>query len=147
MKELVEKYNYLIENYPFKSKYYHLRSLNNFIENFDNIKDYNDKEKAFELLDNCLNYSIDNEINNLNECKIIYKEFIVNIGKLYKKNMNFKMTFHTSSVLINCFVVSLICVYLKANILIFITVFIAHSYFLFSVYSNKKKNIVYGLNY
>lgn len=50
MKELVDKYNYLIEKFPFKNKFYHLISVKNFIDNFENIEDKKDKENAFSLL-------------------------------------------------------------------------------------------------
>jgi len=81
---------YKIENLKFKipkekKKYYHFRSIDNFIYHINNKKLSNKKFVINKLLE----FIEFLEINTIHDSLIIFNNFLKPVGDLYEKNLNF----------------------------------------------------------
>jgi hypothetical protein len=147
MNDLVEKYNYFIENFPFKNKFYHLISVKNFIDNFDKIKNEKDKEEIFSLLNEYMDYITLNDVESNRHCRSLYYEFIEPLGRIYSRNMEFKFLIPPSTIILLTVILNLICLYFHTIYIVFIFIFLIGSYSFLLVLKMRKRDNVYSYNF
>jgi hypothetical protein len=123
MNDLVEKYNY-------------------FIDNFDKIYNKKDKEKAFSLLDNYLGYAINNDVENNSEYKQIYYQLIAPLGLIYKRNMPYMLLVLTSTIIFLAIILNvLLFIFKRVHIYFVILNFICLLFYLLIKFYSKKGNV------
>ena len=147
MNDLVEKYNYFIENFPFKNKFYHLISIKNFIDNFDKLKNEKDKEEIFSLLNEYMDYITLNEVNSHKECKSLFYDFIAPIGRIYSRNIKFIFLFAPSTIIIYTIIIAAVLCGFKINYLFLSLLFLICIGVIILVYNMRKNGNVYSYNF
>ena len=70
-------------------KYYHFRSIGNFIYFFDELGNNQVKEKVYFTIIEYLDLVKDEPIYDINECITVYEEYIKPIGSLYENAFGF----------------------------------------------------------
>jgi len=86
---IIEKYNYITENIPEKRKRHNLKSINNFLLHFEEIKNPLEKEQVISLLNDYFDFILNNSIDTNKERQDVYFTFIEPVGLIYKRNASF----------------------------------------------------------
>jgi hypothetical protein len=146
-KEIFEKYQYLKSEMPHKRKYYHLKSIKNFIDHLNEFVSISDKKVAEELLSNYLEFVIHKEKINQGEAKKIFVNHILPIGKLYSYHLNFSFILQFSSVVFfGLLLVFLLFLFGTPYMILFFLVLLILIY-LINRYRKLKSGRVYGYDF
>lgn len=86
---LKEKFEILKKMPKQNIRFYHMRSIRNFIFHFNEIKSPNDKVYVFNYMDAYLDDVIENGIYNINECKDLFNKYLYPVGKFYMQKLKF----------------------------------------------------------
>jgi len=70
-------------------RFYHIKSVENFIFHFDETSQTLEKENIFNLLKNYLDHINENDISDIIECREKFEKFIYPVGKYFEKNCKF----------------------------------------------------------
>jgi len=86
--ELINQYEKILEKPKSDDRFYHIKSVANFINNFSQLKDTS-KIKANNILNEYLNYAFENSIENIEDGVFIFNTYIKPLGEIYKSDCNF----------------------------------------------------------
>lgn len=141
---LEDKLNYIIVFCTGKLKYYHYKTIKNYIFYLDKIPNKEDKEKIFEILNEYLEL-IKNEPNPTRDLAIEYfQNYIQPVSRFYENYFDFapmlNLWIAIYWILIICGIEYMLHFY---SLVIMITCLLIFSYFLF-IHFNKLKRKVYG---
>lgn len=117
---VIEKYNYIFENIPAKRKRYHLNSIRNFLLHFDEIKDNVEKKQVICLLNNYLDFILNNSNDNNKERQNDYYNFIEPVGLIYKKHASFRYFISPQFCIFISVIINIIILIVNPNILLLI---------------------------
>ncbi len=144
--EVILKFNYYIENFPEKRHLYQPKSVFNFLKHFEEINE-KDKITVTNLLNEYLDYILENKIDNKEDCKEAFFTYIFPIGAIFKRDANFILLFRYKSylfllALLNIF---LLLIYPNITILVFLNIIgIVITLYLFK---RSKTTRVFGVNW
>jgi hypothetical protein len=130
-----------------QKRFYHFRSIQNFIYFFDKLKSSERKEKAFFTLNEYLDIVKSEPIEDINQCIFLYTKYIKPIGSLYEDEFNFMPAISFRTVLF--LVIIFYGVFYLFNLPVVFYVFIGIILFGYYFYFLKKKlqKRVYGLKW
>lgn len=86
---LQNKFNDLKLARDSNQKFYHFRSIENFIYHFDDVGSLELKEKIYSILMEYLQKVIEDPIENLEECTSLFDDYIRPVGNLYERALGF----------------------------------------------------------
>jgi hypothetical protein len=88
-----EEISLLTKNLPSSyKKYYHLKSIENFLYNFDKLSDEESKQYVKDLLAECIDYYQCHSISNVFESLDIFQKYLKPVGQVYERQLNFSIT-------------------------------------------------------
>jgi hypothetical protein len=70
-------------------KYYHLKSITNFLYHFHSLEDKNSKEEVLILLTNLFNYYKEHSIRDIQESLTVFQKYLKPIGEIYEQQLGF----------------------------------------------------------
>jgi len=144
--QLIEKFNFIVNHMPHKNKYYHLKSMYNFLQHFNEIPDRERKEKVFNSLNEYLNYITENDIVSTKECRHVFFTFIEPVGLIYKKCCGFSYILRPQSLVVYLIALNLIFFLFKTNPYFYILNILGFA-FIYLMYKRSKSSRVYTFNW
>ena len=147
LENIIKKYNHIIGTMPEKDRFYHLKSVANFIEHFNEISDENSQRKVLDLLDKYTTYIEYNNVNTKKECQRLFYEYINPVGIIYKKCCDFTYFTRPQSVFFYQIIINLIISLLKPGLTVLIIINIAFIGLIFLMYKKGKSTKVYSVNW
>jgi hypothetical protein len=146
--ELTEIKNEVIELHTeWNRKYFHLKTVDNFIFHLDKIKNEADKAWIYTTLKNYLLCckQIDEELDR-EQSNQLYTKFIDKIGQYYRHNLKFRMI-GNKVVYVIIFLVLILIAGLVFNFLVSLIIIPPFVHFLIYVSNKQKQKKVYGIFY
>lgn len=140
------KYNQFLNNLPDNKHLYQINSINNFLLHIDEIKNENDKEKVFCLLNEYLDYVSAHSITRT-ECKELYFEYIHPIGSLYVKHASFRLLFHYRPVAVVLLLINLLLFLFSIKVLVIILINVIGLSIVLYLLKISKTTRVFGINW
>ena len=90
--KMKEEINQLAKNLSSSDKkYYHLRSIKNFLYNFDELADAESKQYVKGLLTECIDYYQCHSISNIFESLDVFQKYLKPVGQVYERQLNFSI--------------------------------------------------------
>lgn len=83
------KLNELIHEKGIKERFYHFRSIQNFIYFFDDLESSQLKEKTYLILIEYLDLVKNEPIEDIHQCTALFDEYIKPVGSLYESAFGF----------------------------------------------------------
>jgi hypothetical protein len=74
-------------------RFYHLKSIRNFLRHFNEINNYHEKTYVYNLLNEFLDIVIKDGISNYAECRDLSIKYISPVGRLYARKLRFAIYF------------------------------------------------------
>jgi len=147
IENIIEKYNLIIDTMPEKNRFYHLKSISNFIEHFDEISDEKSKNNVLELLYNYINHIAYNNVNSNKECQRLFYEYINPIGMVYKKYCDFSYFIRPQSIFFYQIIFNLLIFLIKLELTVIVIINLAITGLIFFMYKKGKSTKVYSVNW
>lgn len=145
LKEILEiKLDEVLQRSHNKKKYYHYRSIHNFLFYLDQIKKQQEKEKIFSILNEYLEL-LKIGVVNREESVTLFNQYIRKVGKFYEDNFQFMPAFGIFTTIFWSLFFSLIQYLFQLTLLFYL--FTALPILLYYLYNLKKRinHKVYGL--
>lgn len=87
--DLVNKFNEVYKARAVDRRYYHFRSVRNFIKYYDELNEGKKKREVYEALIEYLDYIAEHDISDRNSSYDLYKHYLHPIGWYYVKRFGF----------------------------------------------------------
>lgn len=145
-KDIIERFNKL-SNEVGNGKYYHMKSINNFIKYLGEFGSTHYKSKAIDLLNGYFDYVSSNGALTFEDGKYIYYTFIAPLGKIYSWNFKFFIHLDITSIILYIGGLFLLLFLIKVPIFIYLISLIICVVIYLPFHFKKKKSKVYGFNY
>jgi len=84
---------------PGKDKFYHLKTVYNFIHHFNEI-DRGSQEKVGDLLFEYVDYISKNDVDSYKDAKSLFDNFLLPVGSIYKKQARFTYLIRPRSIVV-----------------------------------------------
>jgi|LakMenEpi03Aug12_release.lakeMendotaPanAssembly.Ray.scaffolds.fasta_scaffold34415_4 hypothetical protein len=120
MKELEDKLDHLYTNLQSREKYYHLKSVKNFISNIDHIQNEKDKILAYNILLTYLDIVNENGIFSNKESRKVFIDYIEPLGLIFKKHMKYYFLILPSSLVLVAIILNLVFFLFTKSALVFL---------------------------
>jgi hypothetical protein len=118
---ITDKFNLIVETMPGKDKWYHLKSVYNFIQHFHEIENKELQQKVSSLLLHYLDYISENDVNSYDDAKMLFTDFLYPIGIIYKKHARFTYLLRPQSILIYLVFLNVLFLVFGANTYFFLS--------------------------
>ena len=109
------KFNLIVETMPGKYKWYHLKSVYNFIQHFNEIDNKASQEKVASLLLHYLDYISENYVDSYEDAKKLFTNFIYPVGLIYKKHARFIYLLRPQSIFIYLIFLNVLLLVFRAS--------------------------------
>ena len=147
-KQIIQsKLDQLKDQIDIQKRFYHFRSIQNFIYYFDKLGNCERKEKVSFILNKYLDIVKNEPIEDINQCTLLFDEYIRPVGSLYESALNFMPTvsFRTVMILVIIFYGFFYLFNLPVGFYVFIGIILFGYYFYFLKKKIQKR--VYGLKW
>ena len=135
----------MLEEY-IQKRFYHFRSIQNFILSFDNL-DCNQKEKVYLILIEYLDVVKKDPITDLHQCADLFNEYIRPVGQLYENNVDFMPNISSWIIIFWAIVLFGILYMFNLSIVFYLIIGIFLSSYYIYVLKKRKEKKVYGLEW
>lgn len=144
---LQNKLNAINDLENINKKYYHLRSIGNFIYHFDDLGNIELKEKVYLILLEYLEIVKENPIENLQECTALFDDYIRPVGDFFEHSSGFMPMI--SNWVIIYWIIFFCLLFFAFNLSIIFYAVIGALFLSYYFYIRKKKaeNRIYGLGW
>lgn len=122
-------------------KFYHLKTIENFIYHFNQIKYQKDREFVLSSLSFCLEYYKVNSIKDINHSLVVFKKYLEPIGTIYQEQVGFSILIKPWILTISILAINLFIYFLNTSLILTLLcnlILLAFVLFLAVKYNNKK---------
>lgn len=140
-RELNEKMNFFESLVPEKRRYYHAKSIRNFIFHYKDLRNLADRERIYYLINSYFEFCSSNVISNIYDSLKVYNDFIKPIGEYYCDHLGFIVFVKPWIMIFNWCVLLIGCYLADANHLIFQIIFctgVLYSIYIINKFRQKK---------
>ncbi len=147
VEEVKNKYVYFLKETPNRNKFYHLKSIENFMLSFDEFGSMHTKYEAANILNEYFDYVIANEISNEKDCKYLFFTFIEPIGNIYKRDLGFSFLFTTPTIIIYFIPTIFLMIYLKFPFYLTLSIATVGIFLFIKVLKKRESKKVFGYSW
>ena len=144
---LKEKFEILKEIPKQNIRFYHMRSIRNFIFHFNEIKSPNDKLYVFNYIDGYLDFVIENGIYDIHECRDLFIKYIYPVGKFYMRNLKFSGFIKWYVIVLYILIMYAILTFFSAGIVFMILGYGIISFFTIEMVVKVLQKRIYGFSW
>ena len=147
IKDIEEKYAEVLRQYPFGQKYFHLKSIDNFIIHLNEFGTQYYKAESIRSIDRYLNFILAGYNIDRDNAKQVFNEYIQPLGEIYSKRLKFIFYMRPSSIIFWVIVMTAIFFLFKLSIVFYIVLITIAILKMSFNYSKYKKRKVYGFDF
>lgn len=147
IEEVKIKYVYFLTQIPNKNKFYHLKSIQNFMLGFEEIGSMNVKYGIADILNKYFDYVNDHDVNSKTEGRYIFFTFIEPLGMIYKKKLKFSFLFSLNTIFIYFFLGILIMAIFKILMVYILGIIILGALIFYKIFLQRKSKKIFGFQW
>ncbi len=144
---LKDKYLKLKQMNKENRRFYHFKSVRNFIIHFHEIATPHDREIIFNLLNGYLDEVIENDILDIYECQEVFTNYIKPVGKYFTEKLKFVVFFKWYTILFYILSFYAILTFFSANSFFFISGFGVILFFMLEMFIKIYQKRIYSFSW